>query len=750
MFILNFSVILYSLLFYALFLFLGFGLTVLFCPKELRKYTIFLSPMIGYCLLTLAGWFFYSLNFKGTDDYYYWILLLSLILFIAAIMKIWKQKILATLFSRELIIPLLISIIVFVAIAFPALRQGELTCISLGNNDIASYTLISKAVKELPKNDVTNTIDFCVVQEQTFGGFINTAFFCSVMKVDPYQVQMVGIYVFFIISLLLTYILGREIFHYTSLASGIISLLYGLNSVLYYVMYNGFENQIIAVSLMLLIVLLNVAVIRTATFKNTLGYLPLLILSLWGLSLTYSHMIIIIYAVICCYALISILKNRGFRKLLNYTAINCIAFIVIFFLSPDRLQMVTANTFNMSNVNAGWFMPLITPQKLYGITSFIIPDTITLQLSRISDLQIFIGVTIIVSIFLIAVIVSGFIKLFKNDKENFLFSSTMFLLIFTGALILSLLNISKTVNSGFGGYNQFKLISFFLPLLLLSSFALFRDMSFNIRNFDIRSRLQQSLKTSREYISIKRNTLLFLILGVLLITNCLSAGVTLYAIIKYAEVIAPDTINLQSIRQNKEIKSINIPADVSPGAYWNIMWEAYFLAPKKLYFEQQTYYAATPLNGEWSLIRNTKKILSISSQDNPGTIPINSTYSLTKNVPTFTARFGEGWSDDQITHRWTTSDVASIIIDSPSEKAHTNLTLEYHPLKKENSLAIYINGSKIMDCDNNSNCLIKDLLLNKGENTIEFKAKLPAEQPGNGDPRKLCYSFESIKFEEIK
>ena len=732
MFILNFTFILYSLLFYALFLFVGLGLTILFCPKEWRKYTVFLSPLIGYCLLTLAGWFFYLLDFKGTDDYYHWILLLSLFFLIAAIIKIWKQRILTKLFSRELIIPALIAIVVFLAVAFPSLRQKEMTTMSLGNNDIASYALSSKIVKEIPKIDIPNTIDYAPFHEQTIGGFINTAFFCSVAKLDPYQVQMISLYIFFIISLLLTYILGREVFRYTSFASNVIILLYGLSSLLYYVIYHGFECQIIAMPLMLLIILSSVAVVRANKFRDALLYAPFLFLSLWGLSLTYSHMFVIIYGLIISYVLLSCWKNRKVAKLLNWTAINCIALLAIVCLSPQRLQMVISNTFSMSSVNAGWFMPLITPQKLFGITPFLILDILV--------------ITIAVSLFLAVMIVSGFVKLYRSDRENFLFSLSIFLLIFLGAIMLSLLNIVRT-NEGFGGYNQFKLISFFLPVLLLASFALFRDMTFNMR-----SRLLHAIKSNHEYVTIKKNTVLFLIIAALVITNCLSAGISLYVISKSAFAIPPDAVDLQIIRDNKEIKSINIPSD--SGAYWNIMWEAYFLFPKKLFFEQSTYYAATPLNGEWSLIRNvgknTEKVLSLFSKNDTSMIPINSTYSLKNNTIGLSARFGKGWSDNQIDHRWTISDVASIIIDSASEKVRANLTLKYGPLNKDNSLSIYLNGVKIMDCDNNNFCVIKNLLLNKGENILELRAKLPAELPGNGDPQKLCYSFTSIIFEEVE
>jgi hypothetical protein len=184
------------------------------------------------------------------------------------------------------------------------------------------------------------------------------------------------------------------------------------------------------------------------------------------------------------------------------------------------------------------------------------------------------------------------------------------------------------------------------------------------------------------------------------------------------------------------------------------MWEAYFLFPKKLFFEQNTYYASSPLDGEWSLIRNTgtstERVLSVLRKTASNTISINSTYTLSKGSPSFTVKFGEGWSDDEGSHRWTISDNASIIIDSSSEKVLINLALTAVPLNKENLLSIYLNSFKITDYDNNSSSLIKELLLKKGRNIIEFKAKLQGELPGNGDPRKLCYAFKSIQIAETE
>jgi len=243
--------------------------------------------------------------------------------------------------------------------------------------------------------------------------------------------------------------------------------------------------------------------------------------------------------------------------------------------------------------------------------------------------------TTIVAIFLAAVIGCGFVKLYKNDVEKFLFSLSSFLLIFAGALILSVQNINREVLGGFGGYNQFKLISFFLPVLLLSSLALFRDMTFNLRSV-----FQPPVKSSREYLSIRKNTLYFLIIAALVISNCMSAAVTLYATAKLVNVIPSDTVNLQTIKNNKEIKSINIPAGDPANrvkTFWYIMWEAYFLFPHKLFFEQATSYAATPLDGEWWLIRNSggsaEKVLPDYNKDDPYSISVNSTYTLRKTTP---------------------------------------------------------------------------------------------------------------------
>lgn len=81
----------YSVLTICLYVYLGLGLTTLFCTKELRKYTLVLSPLVGYCYLTLVGWYFYKLDIGGTDFYAKFILVIPTVILFFLLIK-YKKK----------------------------------------------------------------------------------------------------------------------------------------------------------------------------------------------------------------------------------------------------------------------------------------------------------------------------------------------------------------------------------------------------------------------------------------------------------------------------------------------------------------------------------------------------------------------------------------------------------------------------------------------------------------------------------
>ena len=59
----------YALSCIGIYVYLGFGLTLFLLPSRLRGYLLFWAPFLGYCYLTLVGWFLYNLDIGGTDRY---------------------------------------------------------------------------------------------------------------------------------------------------------------------------------------------------------------------------------------------------------------------------------------------------------------------------------------------------------------------------------------------------------------------------------------------------------------------------------------------------------------------------------------------------------------------------------------------------------------------------------------------------------------------------------------------------------
>ena len=127
----------YSIFFLALLIFLGFGLSLLCCPYSLRPYLIPMSPLMGYCYVTLIGWYCFTLNLGGTDSYAVYIVLPPLVFLYLGIRK-YKQHGIPLIDLNEWVIPIIVGCLAFLVLSIPLFDNPHgLTTISLSNNDIA-------------------------------------------------------------------------------------------------------------------------------------------------------------------------------------------------------------------------------------------------------------------------------------------------------------------------------------------------------------------------------------------------------------------------------------------------------------------------------------------------------------------------------------------------------------------------------------------------------------------------------------
>ena len=712
----------YSLITICVYIYLGLGLTILLCPKELRRYILFLSPLVGYCYLTLAGWYLYNLDIGGTDVYAKFILVLPTVLLSFLMLKNRRNVLTSCkllLSDKELLTVTLIGLIGFFIVSLPLIAGTDsLTSAVIGNNDSALYALVSRFLKEFSRSHRTGFfaqyVDLNRLIERTvFGAFLSTSFIASLFSLEVYQLQSMIVNIFFSLGIPLVYIVAKDLFQYNYLSAYGITLLYALNPIVYYTIYNGFQSQIIAMSLSLCIFLLNTQLTfvyqKHSNFYTCLPYLPCAVLFNWGVSLTYPHMLPLLYGPILTHLAWYSFQAKARNLFLHQTIFIIISLLIMSVLSLNETKALISYFFLMGGAEAGWYMPFIFPAQIFS--------------GFIGDLQV---VDIAFSFPIIAVILTGFCRVYKSNKKLFILAGS-FLLVICGEYIV--LSFSNLVNSGrLGGYKSYKLLSFFLPQIIIGCLIFFRNAQIN-----------KKFKTQA--------------IGLLLIIvfeTCHTFNLTVQ-VIKSQTFVVSGTAELHEIESNPSISSINIISqDV-----WQIMWSAYFLARKKLYFLSSSYYPASILNGEWNLLKvkdfkvEDPRLLKVVSRSSA--LISKSIYAIEKaGIPV--ASFGEGWNDREKGIIWSGkgSNSSSIVIYSPRKGLVVDVHAAYSPLNPKNKISIYLNGKKILDCHNNQYCDANQLFLSKGSNKLEFVAALPPSSPGYKDPRLLSYAFSSIVISPSK
>ncbi len=707
----------YSILFASLYVYLGLGLTLMVCPKDLKKYAVLMSPMVGYCYLTLVGWYCYNLHLGGTDVYAKGILFPpAVFLFFALLDRRRQTPEPDKLFDRELLAPLAVGITSFLIISRPFLTSVDgLTSMSAGNNDIAHITGMSTSLK--------GTVGFLgqsiairgTADRDYFGGSLSTAFASSVFSLETYQLQSLSLHIFFFFSLFLVYALARELFRYNENTAIGVTALYSLNPVMYSTIYHGYQGQIIATALALCIFLLHIEAIDNChKISHYYAYIPLTVLFNWGVSLTYPHMLLLIYAPIVVYVVVVAFYRRSSPPAFHWIYFVMATLVVTLILSPYRAKVLVSSLIPTATLASGWFIPWISPDSLFGLIAM---DNSSLQ-SHTGLLRY------VLSIPLAVMMIVGFVHAYEADRKLFLLAGSTTFVVLIGYVILAFIG---RIEGSWGGYKSYKLLSFFLPVVLLGSLMLFRNLDFTLKD-----RIRDPLP---------------LLLAMLLGCNLYSSYKISTQMSTFHRSVSKDMADLKKIENLSSVQSINILGT----DWWDIMWAANFLMRKKLYFETSTYrgYFSSALMGEWDLERLGGVLRTVGFNE-VETIVVNSSYVLKKagTAGTLTVQLGKGWYDSEVTHRWTGkgSDVVTIIFQSPTDELAIDFRATYWPLDPNNRISIYLHGDKIVDCPDNKFCQISHMILSKGQNTLEFRTAIPPAPPGTHDRRRLGYAFTAIEI----
>lgn len=393
---------------------LGFGLTHLFLPSPLKKYSFWLTPWFGFfyliftlVILSLAG--FTVIQSSPV------IILIALIFDIITLLQ-KKIKIHFEL-KNEFIIALFIGISIIFNTSPLIRRERFLTSLSLGNNDIIAYVtsadyLLNNSIISVFNTPVTETISNLLGGFYRFGPPIILSFFINLFKLDAYQFFYLFQSILFALTLPLLYIFLKIIYEKTNIFSLIflfVTFIFNVN--LLYILYHDFFGQTIfwSIQMFLLIFLFSYLYesdenkIEFTKFDYILGIATAVFYY------TYHEPAVFMFAPLILFTVISFLgrKNIGVY-LIKFVKIGLISFICGWFSIIYSIIFDFKLAFNANpNQPIGWELfrskiPFANPFEaigFYSIHSFPpLPNIIA----------------IILSILTIAVVIYGVIKSSKK------------------------------------------------------------------------------------------------------------------------------------------------------------------------------------------------------------------------------------------------------------------------------------------------------------------------------------------------
>jgi hypothetical protein len=483
-------------------------------------------------------------------------------------------------------------------------------------------------------------------------------------------------------------------------------------------MYEGFLGQCIGMGFFLgLFFITFYPLLKYDKFSEIIKFFPLNVLFSFGLLISYSILIPLFLIPAILFIGSYFIQYRSKPFLVQSTGYISLIFFITFLISPFLFFNRIIFLISYNNVVAGWDMPVLTPDWIFGL----VVNTFSRQPEPIL-------IKILLSLPVVLLVIFSFYHLFKDERKLFyLFGSYLCFVSFFYCYLI----IQEFFSPNFTGegYKAYKLISYFIPIILLTGFYYFKVFQFAFASKNFGKKIP-----------------IFVFLSILIIWNIGSALVFISESSNQLGLIKENVIDLQKISKFENVTSINIQEP----PYWNQMWVYYFLFDKKaIYLKYSSYYAASPQLGQWTLKGANQDILSESNFTNSTeTITINPDYYLVKK-DSFDVFLKKGWYDLESSQnarwRWTGADneTPSLLMNSYENEQYIDINLYCSPLNPENRFSVLLDGKKIMDCPNDY-CEIENIYLTKGEHILAFDPKLPPQSPGTRDQRYLGYNFANI------
>ena len=572
----------------------GLGLTFLVLPRRWRRFWPVFCPYAGLALQSALVWGMARLtSLPGTDSYAATGLLLPGGLLLAAARHVGGWRPLRGLVRAGLAGPWgmwVAMAVTFSLVVYPFTRPpGLLTSIAIGSCDAADYAAGARVFKEFASGDrsgflgltevvqllsVTNFYDFWL-RLNHFTPSALLALNGSLLGCQPHELASLLGVVLLTLNLPVVWWLARSAFGLRGGGATLVAVLYGLNPILLYAVYQTALGQLVAAPAVALLLWVGWQAWRgPGTWAAYARWSPLLLVAHWLIFGGYNFVILFCYAPLLAYVGTQACAGRRWRLGLRWAAWVGLGLLACVGLFPGRVISIEERLRLFGETSFGWKISPLDHAGWFGLVA----DERLLPATG--------GAARVLAWAALALLAWTTVELWRRGgrwgrRTLGLAAACVGPAMAGYGLLLWQARLANDNSS----YNAYKLFSVFYPATLASLCLFLRPTSGGSRGDGTRAWLRPALGVG-------------VALG-LIGTNYARRNTFEDAVRRSGFTVDEGLFTLGEIEQMPRVGSVNVLLE----SYWHRLWANYFLLRKPQFFTQRTYEGrrVTLPRGNWDL-----------------------------------------------------------------------------------------------------------------------------------------------------
>lgn len=741
--------------------FWGIGLTFLVLPRRWWRFWSVFCPYFGLALQSALVWgvAHVAVALRGTDRYAGWALLLPAGLSLGAVWRVGGWRPLGRLLGEGIVRPWglwLATAVTFAVVVYPFTRPpGTLTCVAMSSCDAADYAVGARVFKEFSADDrtgflgltevvqigsVTNFYDFWL-RLNHFTPSALIALNGSLLGVPPHELTSLLGVVLLALNLPAVWWLARTVFRLQGWGATLVALLYGLNPILLYAVYQTALAQLLAAPAVALLFWLGLRAWRgPGTWRHYACLGGLLLMIHWLIFGSYNFVVVFCYAPLLAYVGARMVVGGRWREGWRWLAWVGSGLLVSLPLFPGRVISIPERLGLFQATSFGWRIPPLDYAGWFGL----VDGEKLAPTAHWSARALAAG--------LLGLLAWAAVDLWhRGGREGRRALGFAAACVGSTAVGYGLLLWQAERAGDNSSYNAYKLFCVFYPATLVSLCLFLRPTTRRAApSFPVNV---AGGTGSNEVVTAKPRLLVGIalclaLLGMIHARHAPFAG----AIRKSWLTVDPSLRALAQVEARPQVGSVNVLLE----SLWPRLWANYFLLRKPQFFIQRTYEGrrVTAPRGDWDL-RDTSLVIRPPGPPDP-VDPGQLYYLLDCRSPEYIGlNFLRGWfAPERLkVERWMWAGENPVleVNNMHPYPVRVQMHLAARSLRPR-TLRVVTGadgippwtgqiGTKLTHHDN------IPLHLPPGHSQLVFETPEPGDHPGPNDPRRLTVAFYRLEVD---